>query len=100
MSAAEFPQAFSLSGQTALVPGGGTGLGLGMARCFVAAGARVILVGRREQKLAKACSILGERALSLPGDITKLEHAAALADARVIAASHGVRVIEEGGAAS
>lgn len=78
---AEFPQAFSLAGQTALVTGGGTGLGLGIARCFIAAGARVILVGRRKSELTKACSSLGECAFSLPGDITMLERAPALAEA-------------------
>ncbi|HVT29687.1 MAG TPA: SDR family NAD(P)-dependent oxidoreductase, partial [Lacipirellulaceae bacterium] len=42
---------FSLVGETALVTGGGTGLGLGIARCFVRAGARVVLVGRRADVL-------------------------------------------------
>ncbi|WP_349258560.1 SDR family NAD(P)-dependent oxidoreductase, partial [Aggregatilinea sp.] len=41
--------AFSLEHETALITGGGSGLGLGIARCFVEAGARVILVGRREE---------------------------------------------------
>jgi gluconate 5-dehydrogenase len=31
---------FSLAGEVALITGGGSGLGLGMAQCFVAAGAR------------------------------------------------------------
>ncbi|HVU32234.1 MAG TPA: SDR family oxidoreductase [Opitutaceae bacterium] len=73
--------AFDLQGQTALITGGGTGLGLGMARCLVACGAAVILVGRREDELARACAILGEKAHALPGDITRLETAAALVDA-------------------
>jgi gluconate 5-dehydrogenase len=34
--------AFDLTGQTALITGGGTGLGFGMARCLVASGARVV----------------------------------------------------------
>ena len=53
---------FSLDGETALISGGGTGLGLGIARAFVAAGARVVLVGRRPQVLAQAAGELGERA--------------------------------------
>ena len=32
---------FNLSGETALITGGGTGLGFGMAKAFVQAGARV-----------------------------------------------------------
>ena len=81
MSAALFPEPFSLDGQTALITGGGTGLGLGIARCFITAGARVILVGRRELELTRACSTLRERAFSLQGDITKLERAPALVEA-------------------
>jgi gluconate 5-dehydrogenase len=70
---------FDLAGQTALITGGGTGLGLAMAKCFVAAGAKVVLVGRRDAELKKACSALGENALPLPGDVTKLETIPALA---------------------
>ena len=71
-------QAFALHGQTALITGGGTGLGLGMARCLVAAGARVVLVGRREAELKKACAGLGANAFALPGDITRLDTVPAL----------------------
>ena len=49
---------FSLDGETALITGGGTGLGLGMARSFVEAGARVILIGRNDQRLRAACGDL------------------------------------------
>jgi len=38
---------FSLKGEIALITGGGSGLGLGIATCFVEAGAQVVLVGRR-----------------------------------------------------
>jgi gluconate 5-dehydrogenase len=63
---------FNLNGQTALITGGGTGLGLGMAKCFVASGARVILLGRRQKELEKARATLGENAFSMVGDVTKL----------------------------
>lgn len=72
--------AFDLTGQTALITGGGTGLGLGMARCFMAAGARVVLVGRRQNELHKACAALGKSAFALAGDVTNLEAAPALVD--------------------
>lgn len=65
--------AFDLTGQTALITGGGTGLGLGMARCFVASGAKVILVGRRKDELEKARAALGEHAFALAGDVTQLQ---------------------------
>ena len=73
--------AFDLTGQTALITGGGTGLGFGMARCLVATGAKVVLVGRRENELAKACAALGAGAFPLAGDITKLATVPALAAA-------------------
>ena len=64
---------FRLGGDVALITGGGTGLGLGMARCFVRAGARVVLVGRREDVLQKAVEGLGESASYVAQDITRLE---------------------------
>lgn len=71
---------FDLSGQTALVTGGGTGLGFGIAKCFIAAGARVVLVGRREAELNKARAALGENAFTLRGDVNQTERAEALLD--------------------
>lgn len=71
---------FDLAGQTALITGGGTGLGLGMARCFVASGARVALVGRRQSELDKACQALGKNAFAVKGDVTKLETAPDILD--------------------
>ncbi|MEY4387504.1 MAG: hypothetical protein RLY20_2787 [Verrucomicrobiota bacterium] len=71
---------FDLTGQTALITGGGTGLGFGMARCMAASGARVVLVGRRKDELAKACAEIGANAFPLVGDVTKLDTAPALLD--------------------
>src|SRR5438105_15451729 len=70
--------AFSLTGETALITGGGSGLGLGMARCFVKAGAKVVLVGRREEELRKATAELGVAATFVAQDITRLDRAAEL----------------------
>jgi gluconate 5-dehydrogenase len=72
---------FRLDGQTALITGGGTGLGFGMAKCFVTSGAKVVLVGRRAEELKKACAQLGENAFALAGDVTKLETVPSLVDA-------------------
>ena len=68
-------RAFSLADETALITGGGTGLGLGIARCFVRAGARVVLIGRREQSLRKAVHQLGSAAIAVPHDITRIDQA-------------------------
>jgi NAD(P)-dependent dehydrogenase (short-subunit alcohol dehydrogenase family) len=72
--------AFDLTGQTALITGGGTGLGFGMAQCLVASGAKAVLVGRRKEELEKACGTLGTNAFPLAGDVTRLETAATLVD--------------------
>ena len=69
------PSPFSLHGETALITGGGTGLGLGIATCMVAAGARVVLVGRRPAELAAAVAQLGDSAYAVAHDITQLDSA-------------------------
>jgi NAD(P)-dependent dehydrogenase (short-subunit alcohol dehydrogenase family) len=71
---------FSLADETALITGGGTGLGLGIASCFVRAGARVVLVGRREEELRKAVQRLGRKAIAEPHDVTNVAEAGALID--------------------
>jgi gluconate 5-dehydrogenase len=80
MNNLKFPEAFSLRGETALITGGGTGIGLAMARAMHAAGARVVLVGRREAELAGAVRGLGAGAASVVHDITRLDEAGALVE--------------------
>ena len=41
-----------------LITGGGTGIGLAIARGFAAAGAHVTLIGRKSEVLAAACASL------------------------------------------
>jgi NAD(P)-dependent dehydrogenase (short-subunit alcohol dehydrogenase family) len=71
---------FSLQGETALITGGGSGLGFGIASCFVQSGARVILVGRRADVLEGAAAQLGEAATFEPHDITRLDAAEGLVE--------------------
>jgi gluconate 5-dehydrogenase len=80
MNKSKINSAFDLTGQSALITGGGTGLGLGMARCLVASGAKVVLVGRRKKELEKARAALGKQAFVLAGDVTRLETAPTLVD--------------------
>lgn len=42
---------FDVAGKTALITGGGSGLGQFMAKALAEAGVRVYLVGRREDRL-------------------------------------------------
>jgi len=45
---------FDLHGRNALITGGGSGLGFAIAKSLAAAGANVILLGRNQEKLARA----------------------------------------------
>ncbi|GAA3590872.1 glucose 1-dehydrogenase [Flavivirga amylovorans] len=61
---------FSLENKIALVTGGGTGIGLGIAKAYIEAGATVVITGRREQVLKEAVDELGENAQYRVNDIT------------------------------
>jgi NAD(P)-dependent dehydrogenase (short-subunit alcohol dehydrogenase family) len=59
-----------LQGKTAVITGGGTGIGLGAARRFIAEGAFVYLFGRRPAQLDAAVAELGANARAIVGSIT------------------------------
>lgn len=67
------PAPFSLAGQTALITGGGTGIGLAAAQCLAACGARVIVAGRREAELTKAVAAIGPAASAQVLDVGDLK---------------------------
>ncbi|MDV6330224.1 SDR family NAD(P)-dependent oxidoreductase [Asticcacaulis sp. 201] len=77
---------FSLDGEVALVTGGGSGLGLAMARCLHAAGAKVVLAGRRADLVEAEAQALGDGAYAETVDITafdEMEAFVARVEARV-----------------
>ena len=59
-----------LSGKTAVVTGGGTGIGVASARRFVAEGAFVYIFGRRQAQLDAALAELGPNARAVQGSVT------------------------------
>lgn len=81
------PLPFTLEGRTALVTGGGSGIGLAVAKCLHACGAQVVLAGRREAPLQEATAQLGERAGYRVFDVTDFAGAPELI--RSIEEEHG-----------
>jgi len=59
-----------LSGKVAVITGASTGLGLAMARQFIAEGAFVFITGRRLDVLDAAVRALGSQALGVAGDVS------------------------------
>ncbi|MCC6416219.1 MAG: SDR family oxidoreductase, partial [Opitutaceae bacterium] len=75
------PEIFSLKGHTALVTGGGSGIGLATAHALAACGAKVILGGRREKELNEAATAIGPLASAQVMDVTDTAAMPALAAA-------------------
>lgn len=67
---------FDLTGKTALITGGGRGLGAQIAEGFAEAGANIVLCSRKVetcQETASRLATLGVKTLALPCDISKQE---------------------------
>ncbi len=60
----------NLTGKTAAITGAASGIGLACAKRLIAAGARVALVDRDGEALARACQPLGTAAIPLVVDLT------------------------------
>ena len=61
----------NLSGQIALVTGGGTGIGKAIAKAMLAEGAKVIIVGRKGEILKEAQAELGSDVEMMTCDVTQ-----------------------------
>ena len=74
-----------LSGKTAIVTGGGSGIGEGIARALAAAGVNVVICGRREASLARVAEAIraaGGSVHTVAADVSRPEDAE-----RVVAAA-------------
>jgi NAD(P)-dependent dehydrogenase (short-subunit alcohol dehydrogenase family) len=73
-------KAFRLDGKRALITGGGSGLGFGIAKLFTEAGAEVIIIGQNEQKLIDAKAALGNQCMYKQFNLAELDKIPALVD--------------------
>jgi NAD(P)-dependent dehydrogenase (short-subunit alcohol dehydrogenase family) len=63
----------NLNGKVAVITGGSSGIGLATAQRFVAEGAYVFIVGRRQTELEKAKALIGKNVTAVQGDTASLE---------------------------
>jgi NAD(P)-dependent dehydrogenase (short-subunit alcohol dehydrogenase family) len=61
-----------LSGKVAVITGGNSGIGLACAQAFAAQGARVVIVGRRQDAVDTALAGIGPDAMGFVGDVADL----------------------------
>ncbi|HVW59303.1 MAG TPA: SDR family oxidoreductase [Puia sp.] len=71
---------FDLTGKTVLITGGGSGLGLAITRAIREAGAKVIIIGRKEDVLRHICRELGDKAVYRAFDLARLEDIPSMID--------------------
>lgn len=75
MADARYSDPVDIASSTVLITGGSSGIGLGLARCFLHAGATVIITGRREEQLKQATEELNalgkKKVISRVNDVEK-----------------------------
>jgi len=62
-----------LNGKVAVITGATSGIGLAIARRFVAEGAFVFITGRRQTELDRARTALGNNVIAVQGDVSRVE---------------------------
>ncbi|CAF0826591.1 unnamed protein product [Rotaria sp. Silwood1] len=77
-----YSKPLDIPSSTVLITGGSSGIGFGLAQCFVEAGASVIITGRREQQLKEAVEKLNRsgntKAIYHVNDVEKADERLAL----------------------
>lgn len=81
-----------LSGKTAVITGGNSGIGFSAAQLFLQEGAKVIITGRNQKAIDEALQELGEGAHGLLSDAGKMDDINALPD-KITAISNKVDVL-------
>lgn len=81
-----------LTGKTALVTGGSSGIGLATAQRFAAEGAHVFITGRNQSALDDAVSTIGAEATGIRSDVSNLDDVGKVADA-IAARGRGLDVV-------
>lgn len=80
---------YDLNGKVAVVTGGNSGIGLGIAQELAAQGAKVFVTGRRQEELDAAVKAIGHGAVGIRGDVTRFEDLDRLYD---IVQQHGAPI--------
>lgn len=69
----------TLSGKTAVITGGNSGIGLATARLFVQQGAKVAIIGRDDKTLDAARQELGDKVITIKVDVSSPDQVGAAA---------------------
>jgi NAD(P)-dependent dehydrogenase (short-subunit alcohol dehydrogenase family) len=72
-----------LAGKTAIITGGGSGIGKAIAMAFVREGAQVVIAGRDREKLERAAAEIGGDCLEVSADVSSTKGAEMLVNAAI-----------------